>query len=548
MMCSTANIVTADLPLGRFAHFTLLAALICVAAMPTAVSAQAPYRDRIDTSGGYGTPAARQNYESWEARAFNDEFRTRTRGCLEILNEVSMHEVNSANLRRQLNQLRGTPGYYQVHRQAQGESNIAAQLIARFWECVRERWNGRDQFATSGDPRPRGDSINTRGTPNPRQPGYPARQQQASPDPRLSPQYPATGTPPGDCIPVPDTITEQRLRRTGIEALDTLAAMGQQADRSLNAMGQAVAAQLAYLAQPNAQLWRDRRAAGQAVVAFLASDDPQKYNQLRRAAEAEMQGIARDPAGAVGNAAATVLLGRAGQTANGFCPASAIRLRATASARAITEKAAGRLKVMIDNERGKRAAPPLRCRGVGTSGNARGGRTPVNPEGRQNTCANATFADELTDETGFAWTERNFRWSNVDDVTPWHIIEATQKQQWGDRRFAGMDPTRAMLQSQGLPAIIPRGLEGVAEELRAAGDGAGGFVTIFRQNGTAHMFRARNIGGTVHFRDPALDTGHVPNLWVNYKQDPVYFDPAYNGGPLVQVRFYRTTGRDLVKP
>lgn len=516
-------------------------ALVLACALPATLAAQAPYRDRIDTSsGGYGTPAADQQYQSWRQRP--DEFQTRTKSCLEILNEVAAHEANAINLRRQLNGLRGTPAFIQVHRRAGEESQITAQLVARFWECTAARWNGRDQFATSGDGRSRGDVINTRGGPG----QDPQAARRDTGDPRLRPQFPATA--PTDCIPVPDTITQARLRRTGIEALDTLAAMGQQADRSLIAMGQGVAAQLAYLAQPNAQLWRDRAAAGRAVVAFLASDDARKFHQLRAAAEAEMAAIARDPAGAVGNTAATVLSGRAVQAASGFCPASAIRLRAAAVAHGGAEKAAARLKVLIDTERGERAPPAIRCTGAGTGGNQRAKRTPINPQGRQQTCANAAWADELTDETGFPWNESHFRWSHADEETPWHIIHAVQKAHWGDRRFSGMDPTRAMLQSQGMPAIIPRGLEGVAEELRQVGDGAGGFVTTIRQSGEAHMFRARNIGGTVYFRDATLDTGQVPNNWINYKQDPVTFDPAHTGSPLVQVRLYRTTGPDLVKP
>jgi hypothetical protein len=79
-------------------------------------------------------------------------------------------------------------------------------------------------------------------------PGCPNAPQQGKPQP----------TRPDDCLDQEpqNRLSQERIRRTGLEALDTMAAMGQQADRMLEVMGQGIIEQLAYLSQPNAELWR----------------------------------------------------------------------------------------------------------------------------------------------------------------------------------------------------------------------------------------------------------------------------------------------------
>jgi hypothetical protein len=97
--------------------------------------------------------------------------------------------------------------------------------------------------------------------------GQPPTQSKPTPTPS-----PGTGQQPQtDCVPEADPQTQTRLRKTGSEALNTIAAMGQQADRLLTAMGQVITGQLAYYTQPSAKIWNDRTEAMQAVLRLLWS-------------------------------------------------------------------------------------------------------------------------------------------------------------------------------------------------------------------------------------------------------------------------------------
>jgi hypothetical protein len=246
------------------------------------------------------------------------------------------------------------------------------------------------------------------------------------------------------------------------------------------------------------------------------------HNRLRTAAEQAANILQRDPAGQVGRMAAGVLTGRAGSTLSARCTVTVSRVREFVAARAEAEKAAKRLKAILENQQRQMSGPGNLC------------NNPVNPQGLKYACVPSSWADELNDEIGVPqFTAENFKWEQADVLPTWPRLNAVQKQMWGDRRFAVHDPTRAILQSQGMSAIMPNGMQDIIDELRGAGDGAGGFVTIFRQDGTAHTFRARNFGGTVKFKDSALGTDGSFN-----------FDPNFNRGPLARVDFYRTSGRD----
>jgi hypothetical protein len=255
----------------------------------------------------------------------------------------------------------------------------------------------------------------TRNTRCPPPPGAPAGLKNWSC--RTSNQNPFTSstgpTETGDCTPEPDPATQTQLRKTGIEAIDTMAGMGQQADRMLTAMGKAVVAQLAYLSQPNAKIWQDRKEAaqamGQGIIAYMVNDNASNHDALRKTAEAEAQKILRDPASAIGTTAGNVLMGKAVQSAGGVCMASARNLKAAISARAQAQKAAQRLKAMLDNEERQLAGSGALCSGAGNR---------VNPQGRRNACVPSTWADEIADETGYPFDESNFRWTDADEVTP----------------------------------------------------------------------------------------------------------------------------------
>lgn len=510
----------------------LLGALLNGTAMAQGQSPPPRYSDQFNTSSDwYGTPRANQELKHWrQLAAPNDEFRTQTEHCLKILDEVSAHEAEAKQLKEQAGQHRGDPSYAQFHRAAGREQQIAAQLVAKFWKCASPGGVQRaDRFDTQGEPGGQGDRFGSQGVPNPVPPQSTAQTPrtpgQGPFDPNLRRQYPTADGGDRDCLPEPDASTRQRLRKTGIEVIDTMAAMGQQADRTLSAMGQAVAAQLAYLAQPNARIWQDRKAAVKAVVEYMANDNARNHETLRKSAEAAAQQFLRDPSGALGREAGNILVGKVVQTTGGICPATATKLKVAVTEHAKAEKAAGRLKVALDAEKRQLDGPRNLC--VGSTNR-------VNPEGRKNSCVPASWADELSDETGFPFDERNFRWTQADDGTPWPQIYAVQKQMWGDRRFGTQDPTRATLQSLGIPALMPEGMKSIVDELRTAGNGAGGLVITVRQNGASHMFRAKNFGGTVKFRDPALNTGGSYN-----------FMPEFHASPLRSVFFYRTTGPDM---
>lgn len=354
----------------------------------------------------------------------------------------------------------------------------------------------------------------------------------AKPPPR--PAAPVNNT----CVPVPDRQTQAQLRKTGIEVLDTMAAMGQQTDHALNAMGQAVLEELAYLAQPNATVWSQRsdrmKAAAEAVIEYLANDNAARSRQLRQAAEKAMESVQRDPAGYVGRTAAGILTGEATFVAGKVCRATAGKLQKAVSDSIKAQKAVQQLKAVVQAEKAIQAIFGESCGNQPFMAPSR-----LNPQGRRNSCVPSTWADELNEEIGApVFNESHFRWDADDVGTSWDRIAAVQKQQWGDRQFAGHDAQRARLQAAGIPAIMPNGngMRDIIEELEAAGDGAGGIVTIRRSDGSTHMLRSKNIGGRVMFRDPQTDSPGGYN-----------FDPAFNNGPIVNSALYRTVGPDIVR-
>jgi hypothetical protein len=288
-------------------------------------------------------------------------------------------------------------------------------------------------------------------------------------------------------------------------------------------MGEAVVAEIAYQAQPNAKVWQDRRAAAKAVVDFFANDEPDKYQRLREAANKAAEAMLRDPASTVGATAAGVLTGKVASGAGAACKVGAKRAKdLAAAARAEAEKAASRMKKLL-------AAKTAFRKRFGSPCN-------VNPEGRKFACVPSSWAEELSDTTGARFDESNFRWEEADMPTDWDRITEVQKNMWGDRRFANHGPERADLQSRGIPALMPNGVHDIIGELEQAGDGAFGFVGVEWRSGAGHMFRAGNFGGAVRFRDPLLNKGGSFN-----------FDTHETAGAPVRVYFFRTRGPDLVR-
>ncbi|RME67458.1 MAG: hypothetical protein D6782_02575, partial [Alphaproteobacteria bacterium] len=171
------------------------------------------------------------------------------------------------------------------------------------------------------------------------------------PQPQPQPQPNPLQKPDEDCQPELDAASQAQLRNKGMGLIDTMVAMGAQTDHMLNAMGEAITAQLAYLSQPNAKIWDDRKTqlvkTGQAIVDYMTNDNASNHENLRAAAERSVKSILADPSGALGKAAAGVLMGRFAGGTQGFCIAGAARAKAALRSAFKAEKAADRMEHLL---------------------------------------------------------------------------------------------------------------------------------------------------------------------------------------------------------
>jgi hypothetical protein len=96
----------------------------------------------------------------------NDQFRTRAKHRLQILDEVAAHGLKSLELHEKAGRHRGDGRFMEFERASRLDSQIAAEFVRKFWDCVDPGRQRGDQINTrSGDertpPPPGGDEVST---------------------------------------------------------------------------------------------------------------------------------------------------------------------------------------------------------------------------------------------------------------------------------------------------------------------------------------------------------------------------------------------------
>lgn len=182
---------------------------------------------------------------------------------------------------------------------------------------------------------------------------------------------------PGDCSTFSSS-QQNQLRKTGIEWLDTAAAMGQQGDRMLQAFGDTLAGAIATLADPQA-FTAQQRGNIETMSRLMALPNPQFNKVLQGAAQQQFDQFMRDPATALGTAAAGQVLSLGvAKVASTVCQATAVTAGKTVQA---AKAASDRLRTMV--RRFAPALPPIQ-RGM-----------------------------PLADDYAFRWLARTHRWTIV---------------------------------------------------------------------------------------------------------------------------------------
>jgi hypothetical protein len=327
---------------------------------------------------------------------------------------------------------------------------------------------------------------------------------------------------PTACEMQPTPVQRAALRRTGIEALDTAAAMGSQADRMGRAFGVTIAATAAQLLDPKAFL--AQQVANARMLLTLLATDNRTFNEAAYSSLiATLRQAERDPARALGAGAAQYVLGRATTAAAGAACKAAVRAAQAASTR--LRAAADRLKKVerIASDQPLPAGAQSSC-------------PSVNPTNFSYACFQRSLAYDLRAETGHDWTASNFKWSAADAPTPTAQMKAMLASLYGDRRFATMSPEANLAQAGG--NLIPATLQEIKDNLRAAGNGARGLLLAQPAAGAkvSHVFNIAFEDGTLRFFDAEKTSSGLEYLHR-------LFD-TFEFGADMRFWLYRTDGPD----
>ena len=155
---------------------TSAVALVAVGLLTAIQSAGAQPRhtDYFSTTGGGAQAKYDQEKNSWERRAnMSDNFRTRSKGCLSILDEALVHMRRADELHEQFRQQKIHSDHpdFKIYRESGRESQIAAGLIDKFHKCLRPFMAIMVDDINSGGGSGNGDEFNSSGN-NPPATGY----------------------------------------------------------------------------------------------------------------------------------------------------------------------------------------------------------------------------------------------------------------------------------------------------------------------------------------------------------------------------------------
>ncbi len=343
--------------------------------------------------------------------------------------------------------------------------------------------------------------------------------------PSPPPQHVAAQQPVLPCRPEPSPDQKQTLRKTGNEALDTLAGAGSQADRMINAFSQVIAGAAAQSLDPAAFAQKQIDNTGK-LLNLLAEPNPQFNAQLGQATAALLAQAERDPAGTIGTASAQAVLGRAVSTAAGTACAATVQAVTTT-----TKRLRGAVQV-VRKLKSIRDSQPNVPMGAGLCAG-------VNPDGLNFGCFFRAIAIDKRVENGFAWEAGHFNPNPGADLPArGPYITQTLREQYGDRRFRGLDIAQNLGQSKGW--LLPMSFAELEQHMAKVGDGARGILFTNRpQLGVGHVINVSYDKGMMQILDSEAQPGRIAEIYQTLSHGPIRDS--------VKLFLFRTAGPDMYR-
>jgi hypothetical protein len=320
-------------------------------------------------------------------------------------------------------------------------------------------------------------------------------------DPGLTP---SPETPGG--LPLPANVRQQLLNTAG--QLDKILDDAQDfslaaTDRFFKCLGEAVSADLKFLAQPGyvpaAQIAQSLH---NGVTNYFTSNAYSNNMQAYQAAQQSLNTLKSDPACFAANIAPTVAAVAVTHLASAAAEANATQDAANDAMKVATEE--------TERETAWKAGP------------GKYGANPANPKNpacAPNMCFESAIAEEVSQEFGQPFSavpyEGNITEKIVDGVptkvfnlTSTKTIETMLQDLFGSKKLQGpaLSSERIANQMTGTPSPMASGAE-IQQELAAAGPGARGIVfvqynpTLDDPDPAGHIFNVRNVNGVPMARD-----------------------------------------------
>jgi len=345
--------------------------------------------------------------------------------------------------------------------------------------------------------------------------------------PTAPPPYPGKARrdqpPPGRRPPPPDPCQVQ-LRRTGIDALDTMAAMGQQTDRFLTAFGQTLSQAIvsgSALATDPSGFTRRQAANIQGLLALLSQDNESFEASVWQASLKLLDQARKDPAGTLGSAAANALINR-GVTAAGGVAKNAVCKAGTRLKRAL--KRVKELEAIEANQPRLPSGSRVDC-------------PSVNPSDLQNGCFPRAVAYDRRQELSIRVTANDYRRSGPDVPTSLDEMSRMLRTVYGGRRFGTLTEAENLAQAEG--KWIPTKIEDLKKNLAGSGNGSRALVFAQPKFGAtvSHIINVAYDEG-INVFDAEKGPGGVAYLHSLFDE--------YEAGASMELWYFRTAGPDML--
>lgn len=346
------------------------------------------------------------------------------------------------------------------------------------------------------------------------------------PPPPIPPPRPiGGGTEQGPCSATPNPTQQAALRKTGIEALDTLAAGGSQVNHMLDAFSLALASAAAQMMDPQKFLNTQVANAKKLVDMYSLPNDRFNRRQWDEALKL-LDAAKRDPSGTLGTIAAVrVLHGTVTSSAGAFCNASV-----TAAAPAVQ-----RLKASLTNlkrlQKIQKAVPKVALGSL---------NCPVNKQGLKNACLyRAVAVDQRKENPRVPVTADDFsHMPGFNLPAPpdyaWNLLQGL----YGKRRFGTLTSAENAAQANGWPTEMT--LDEALAKLRQAGPGARGILMNLAPGAQfAHATNISNEGGVLQILD--FESPDGPSALAQ-----MVLHTNIDGRSLGTFWLYRTAGPDIL--